>query len=82
MTLGLGVIDVKNPAPEPPDLIVSRVRQALNVLPPDRLMINPDCGLRHVPADMARAKLRAMSEGAALVRAELLGQRPPEGEQP
>jgi 5-methyltetrahydropteroyltriglutamate--homocysteine methyltransferase len=74
LTLGLGVIDVKNPAPEPTELIVSRVHQALQVVPPDRLMINPDCGLRHVPADAARAKLRAMSEGAALVRAEVLGQ--------
>jgi 5-methyltetrahydropteroyltriglutamate--homocysteine methyltransferase len=88
LTLGLGVIDVKNPAPEPTELIVSRVHQALQVLPPDRLMINPDCGLRHVPADMARAKLRAMSEGAALVRAEVLGtshnnhSSPAEGEQP
>jgi 5-methyltetrahydropteroyltriglutamate--homocysteine methyltransferase len=58
------------------------VRQALNFLPPDRLMINPDCGLRHLPADMARAKLRAMSEGAALVRADVLGTRQPEGEHP
>jgi 5-methyltetrahydropteroyltriglutamate--homocysteine methyltransferase len=88
LTLGLGVIDVKNPMPEPTELIVSRVHQALQVLPPDRLMINPDCGLRHVPADMARAKLRAMSEGAALVRAEVLGtslnnhSSPAEGEQP
>jgi 5-methyltetrahydropteroyltriglutamate--homocysteine methyltransferase len=69
----LGVIDVKNPAAEPTELIVSRVHQALRVLPPERLMINPDCGLRHLPADIARAKLRAMSEGAALVRAEVLG---------
>ena len=73
LTLGLGVIDVKNPVAESPELIAARVRQALHVLPPDRLMINPDCGLRHVPADMARAKLRAMSEGAALVRAEVFG---------
>jgi len=73
LTLGLGVIDVKNPNPEPIELIVSRVHQALHVLPPDRLMINPDCGLRHVPAEMARAKLRAMSEGTAQVRAEILG---------
>jgi 5-methyltetrahydropteroyltriglutamate--homocysteine methyltransferase len=73
LTLGLGVIDVKNPTPEPTELIVARVHQALQVLPPDRLMINPDCGLRHVPADAARAKLRAMSEGAAHVRAEVLG---------
>jgi 5-methyltetrahydropteroyltriglutamate--homocysteine methyltransferase len=73
LTLGLGVIDVKDPTPEPTELIVARLHQALNVLPPDRLMINPDCGLRHVPADSARAKLRAMSQGAALVRAEVLG---------
>src|SRR5438067_12110961 len=88
LTLGLGVIDVKNPTTETTELIVSRVHQALKVLPPDRLMINPDCGLRHLPADMARAKLRAMSEGAALVRAEVLGtsvtnhSSPAEGEQP
>ena len=79
LTLGLGVIDVKNPSPEPAELIVSRVHQALHVLPPDRLMINPDCGLRHVPADKARAKLRAMSEGAAHVRAEVLGKSSAEG---
>ena len=63
------------------------MHQALHVLPPDRLIINPDCGLRHLPADMARAKLRAMSEGAALVRAEVLGtsvnkSAVAEGEQP
>lgn len=73
LTLGLGVIDVKDPTPEQPEQIVGRVHRALQVLPPERLMINPDCGLRHLPADMARAKLRSMSEGAARVRAEILG---------
>jgi 5-methyltetrahydropteroyltriglutamate--homocysteine methyltransferase len=85
LTLGLGVIDVKNPVPESPELIVSRVHQALQVLPADRLMINPDCGLRHLPADIARAKLRAMSEGTALVRAEVEGTAVPsttDSEQP
>ena len=28
-------------------------------------MINPDCGLRHLAPDVARAKLRAMVEGTA-----------------
>jgi len=73
LTLGMGVIDVKSPIVESIELIVSRLRQALEVLPPDRLMINPDCGLRHLPADIARQKLRAMSDGAAIVRAEVLG---------
>jgi 5-methyltetrahydropteroyltriglutamate--homocysteine methyltransferase len=77
-SLGLGVIDVKNATPEPRELIVSRVRRALQVLPPERLIINPDCGLRHVPADKARAKLQAMSEGAAVVRADVLGTPPPD----
>src|SRR5262249_28616865 len=74
-SLGLGVIDVKNPTPETSELVASRVRRALQGLPPDRLAINPDCGLRHVPADAPRAKLRAMSDGAALVRADVLGTR-------
>jgi len=72
-SLGLGVIDVKSLSLEPADLVASRVRRALQVVRPDQLMVNPDCGLRHVPPDIARAKLHAMSEGAALARADVLG---------
>jgi 5-methyltetrahydropteroyltriglutamate--homocysteine methyltransferase len=69
--LGLGVIDVKNPEVEAPELVASRIRRALEYVPPDRLMVNPDCGLRHLAPDVARQKLRAMVAGVALVRAEL-----------
>jgi 5-methyltetrahydropteroyltriglutamate--homocysteine methyltransferase len=69
--LGLGVIDVKTPAVESADLVATRIRRALEFVPADRLMINPDCGLRHLPADVARAKLRAMVAGSAQVRNEL-----------
>jgi 5-methyltetrahydropteroyltriglutamate--homocysteine methyltransferase len=71
--LGLGVIDVKSLTLEPPQEVAARVKRALKVLPPDRLMVNPDCGLRHVPPDIARAKLRAMSEGTRIARNEILG---------
>ena len=71
--LGLGVIDVKNPAVETPAAVASRIRRALDVMPASRLMINPDCGLRHLPPEVARQKLRAMVAGVALVRAELAG---------
>ena len=57
--LGLGVIDVKSRDLETPDLVAARVRRALQVLPADRVVVNPDCGLRHLPTDLARAKLRA-----------------------
>jgi hypothetical protein len=71
--LGLGVIDVKNPEVEAAELVASRIRRALDYVPAERLMINPDCGLRHLAPDVARQKLRAMVAGVALVRAELPG---------
>jgi 5-methyltetrahydropteroyltriglutamate--homocysteine methyltransferase len=69
--LGFGVIDVKTPAVEPPELVAGRIRRALEYVPADRLMINPDCGLRHLAPEVARQKLRAMVAGVAAVRAEL-----------
>jgi 5-methyltetrahydropteroyltriglutamate--homocysteine methyltransferase len=71
--LGLGVIDVKSSQVEPPDVVATRIRRGLDVLPPDRLLVNPDCGLRHLSPDVARAKLRAMRDATDLVRAELAG---------
>jgi 5-methyltetrahydropteroyltriglutamate--homocysteine methyltransferase len=71
--LGLGVIDVKSSSVEPASLVASRVRRALEYVPADRLMVNPDCGLRHLAPEVARQKLRAMVAGVALVRAELAG---------
>jgi 5-methyltetrahydropteroyltriglutamate--homocysteine methyltransferase len=69
--LGLGVIDVKSHQVETPELVAARIRRALEVVPAERLVVNPDCGLRHMPVEIARAKLWAMVEGAAQVRAEL-----------
>lgn len=69
--LGLGVIDVKSPAVETPDLVAARIRRALEYVDPARLVINPDCGLRHLAPEVARSKLRAMVSGAAIVRSEL-----------
>jgi len=77
--LGLGVVDVKSEEVEIPDVVAGRIRRALDVVPAERLIINPDCGLRHLPAAVARAKLRAMVAGAAAVRREL---SVPPGSQP
>ncbi|MBO0867024.1 MAG: hypothetical protein J2P15_00525 [Micromonosporaceae bacterium] len=69
--VGLGCIDVKSETVETVEQVAGRIRRGLEYVPPDRLYVNPDCGLRHLPPAVARAKLRAMVEGAALVRAEL-----------
>jgi 5-methyltetrahydropteroyltriglutamate--homocysteine methyltransferase len=73
--VGLGVIDVKSSDVEAPELVATRIRQALAIVPAERLMINPDCGLRDLPASVARAKLRAMADGAAMVRDEIRSSR-------
>jgi 5-methyltetrahydropteroyltriglutamate--homocysteine methyltransferase len=69
--LGFGVIDVKSAEVETPELVAERIRRALEYVPADRLMINPDCGLRHLTPEVARRKLHAMVAGVATVRAEL-----------
>ena len=69
--LGLGVIDVKSPSVESPDLVAARIRRALEYVDPAQLVVNPDCGLRHLAPEVARSKLRAMVSGAAIVRSEL-----------
>ena len=70
-TLGLGVIDVKTQDVESPALVADRIRRALEVVPAERLVVNPDCGCVHLPRDVAFAKLTAMVEGAKMVRGEL-----------
>ena len=71
--LGLGVIDVKTHDVETPAIVAERIRKALEIVPAPRLVINPDCGLLHLPRDVAFAKLGAMVEGARLVRREVAG---------
>ena len=69
--LGLGVIDVKSHEVEAPSVVAERIRQALKTVPADRLSVNPDCGLMHLPRDVAFAKLASMVEGTAAVRRQL-----------
>src|SRR6187455_537701 len=58
-TLAMGVVDVKTNDVEPAGLIADRIRRALGVIPVEHLMINPDCGLVHLPRDVAFNKLSA-----------------------
>lgn len=73
LELGLGVVDVKTDVLETPEGVAARLRHALTRIAPERLWVNPDCGLKFTRRAVAFAKLRAMVEGARLVRAELAG---------
>ena len=72
-TVIFGVISMGDPEPETPDTVAARIRAALAHLPPERLIPAPDCGMKYIPRETAFAKLKALAEGAAIVRRELTG---------
>jgi 5-methyltetrahydropteroyltriglutamate--homocysteine methyltransferase len=67
----VGTIDLNDPAIETPEIVAERIRRAMTVVPADKIIVAPDCGFKYVPRDIAFAKMQAMVEGAALVRATL-----------
>ena len=72
-TVMVGVIDLGTPIVETAEVVADRLRAALKVLPAERIVAAPDCGMKYLPHDSARAKLMSLVEGAAIVRAEIGG---------
>jgi 5-methyltetrahydropteroyltriglutamate--homocysteine methyltransferase len=70
-TVLLGVLDLSTHEIETPELVAERIRRALPFISPDRLIIAPDCGLKYLPREVAFGKMKAMADGAKIVRAEL-----------
>ena len=70
-TIMLGVINLDDLAVETPEVVAARIRSALKFVPPDRLIVAPDCGMKYLPREVAFRKLKALVEGAGIVRAEL-----------
>jgi 5-methyltetrahydropteroyltriglutamate--homocysteine methyltransferase len=70
-TIILGVLDLSTHEIESPEAVAERIRRALPHVPAERLVIAPDCGLKYLPRDIAFGKMKAMAEGAAIVREEL-----------
>ena len=70
-TVVLGVLDLGSGEAETPEIVAARIRKALTVLSPERLVVAPDCGMKYLPRELAFSKLRAMVDGARLVRTEL-----------
>ena len=66
-TIVLGVLDLGAPEVETPELVAERIRRALTVVPPERLVVAPDCGMKYLPRERAFAKLEAMVAGTRLV---------------
>jgi 5-methyltetrahydropteroyltriglutamate--homocysteine methyltransferase len=69
--IGLGVVDSHSHVIEKKDEIKTRIRQALEVIPPERVYVDPDCGLKTRSWDEARGKLKAIAEAVSELREEL-----------
>ena len=70
-TILLGVLDLSDMTVETPETVAARIRRALPHVPPERIVVAPDCGLKYLPREVAFGKMQAMVAGAAIVRREL-----------
>ena len=70
-TVMIGVLDLADPTIESAEQVATRIRRALDALPPERLIVTPDCGMKYLPRATAFGKLEALAAGAAIVNAEL-----------
>jgi 5-methyltetrahydropteroyltriglutamate--homocysteine methyltransferase len=65
-TILLGMLDLGSPVAETAEAVAERVRRALEVVPEERLVVAPDCGMKYLPRELAFRKLEAMVAGARL----------------
>jgi 5-methyltetrahydropteroyltriglutamate--homocysteine methyltransferase len=69
--LSLGVVDVHTHVVESPEEVESRISRALEVLRPEQLWVDPDCGLKTRTVEEAQGKMRAIAAAARALRARL-----------
>ena len=50
--------------------MVARIKKAMRFVPKENIIIAPDCGMKYLPRDVAFGKMKAMVEGAKLLRKE------------
>jgi 5-methyltetrahydropteroyltriglutamate--homocysteine methyltransferase len=69
----LGVIDLSTPVIETGSQVAARIRRALPYVAAQDIIVAPDCGMKYLPREAAFGKMRAMVEGARIMRAEVAG---------
>jgi 5-methyltetrahydropteroyltriglutamate--homocysteine methyltransferase len=72
-SVAAGVIDVRTLEIEAPEQVADRIRRVLEVVPPERVWLTTDCGMKQLPRICAVEKLKALVAGARMVRPEVGG---------
>jgi 5-methyltetrahydropteroyltriglutamate--homocysteine methyltransferase len=67
----VGVLDVRSNAIEAPETIAKRIRRVIAQVPPEKVTLSTDCGMKPLARMVAKMKLKALADGAAIVRKEL-----------
>ena len=67
----VGVLDIRSMMIESPEQVAARARKVLEHVPADRVTLSTDCGMKPLPRMVAKMKLKALAEGAKIVRAEI-----------
>jgi len=70
-SVAAGVIDVRTLEIEAPEQVADRIRRVLDLVPPERVWLTTDCGMKQLPREVAVEKLKALVAGAKMVRPEL-----------
>ena len=70
-TIMLGVIDLSDMNVETPEQVAARIRRALPFTDPKKVIVCTDCGMKYLPREVAFGKMKAMVDGASIVRREL-----------
>ena len=66
--LMVGVLDLGDEHAESPETVASRIREAVKYVPPEQVVVAPDCGMKYLSRDTAFEKLRSMVAGAGIAR--------------
>ena len=69
--VAVGIVDVKSYFIEPVDLLESKIKECLNYVNAERLVLTPDCGLSQTARWAAKKKLINMCEAARNIRDSL-----------
>jgi 5-methyltetrahydropteroyltriglutamate--homocysteine methyltransferase len=72
-TIMLGVIDLSDMQVESAATVAARIRRALPFVSVEKIIVCTDCGMKYLPRDVAAGKMKAMVEGADIVRREIKG---------
>ena len=72
-TILLGSLDLSSNDVETAETVAARIRRALPFVDATRIIVAPDCGMKYLSREAAFGKMKAMAEGARIVRAELQG---------